>query len=481
MPKEFKLLLDGKWQTRSSLRTIRHPLDQSVVGKVPESAPGDVALAVLSAQAGRAAIAALPAHERSSKLSRVAQLLSLRDKEFAKVISAESGKILRDALREVGRTALTFQIAAEAAKQLYGETIPSDAVPNGENRLAFTFREPLGVIGAITPFNFPLYLVAQKIAPALASGNAVVLKPSSQTPMSSLKLAELLVEVGFPPQVLNILFGEGNLIGEALVSHPDLQMISFTGSTKVGKKITQLSGIKKITLELGGNAAVVIEPDTPLERVIPRCVQGAFGNAGQTCISVQRIYVHQDCFESFQAALVKATQTLRLGNPLQETTDIGPMISEVAAQRAEMWIQEAVRDNAQCLCGGKRNGSLLEPTILTQVTDEMKVVTEEVFAPIVSLIPYHSLENAIDQVNQSRYGLQAGIYTTNLQRAFQAAKSLAVGGVMINEIPTWRADHMPYGGVKASGMGREGVRYAIEEMTNPKLVVINLNEPPTAA
>ena len=475
MPRDFKFLIGGEWVTRPNPIIIRNPLDNSVVGKVPKSNLEDVDLAVTEAEKGFEQMSQLPAHERGARLERVSEILALRNKEFTKIVTQEAGKTIQESMREVERTVNTFKIAAEESKKMYGETIPMDAVQGAEDRMAFTFREPLGVIGAITPFNFPLYLVAQKIAPALASGNAVVLKPASKTPLSALKLAELLLEVGIPSHALNVVIGEGDAIGERLVTNPRVKMISFTGSSEVGRTIMEKAGIKKITLELGSNSAVILEADANLEQAIPRCIKGAFGNAGQTCISIQRIYLHEDIFGPFKESFLKGAAKLKTGNPIQENVDMGPMVGEEAAKRAEMWVQEAIRDGASLLFGGERTHSLMQPTILTDVSPSMKIMQEEVFAPVVSLIPYKTLDQAILQVNHSAFGLQAGIYTSHINRALQAAKKLAVGGVMINEIPTWRADHMPYGGVKESGIGREGIRYAMQEMTTLKLIVINLN------
>jgi acyl-CoA reductase-like NAD-dependent aldehyde dehydrogenase len=416
----------------------------------------------------------MPAHQRSKILEKTSELVQQHQEEITTIIASESGKAWKYAWAEVSRGAETFKFAAEEAKQIHGETVPMDASPSGENRMGFFIRTPIGVIGAISPFNFPLNLVAHKIAPAIAAGNSVVLKPATTTPLTALKMAELLMESGLPDGVLNIIMGGGSTVGDWLVTDPRLAMITFTGSPPVGKYIMSRGGLKKYTMELGNNSAVIICEDADIEKAIPRSVVGSFANSGQICISVQRIYVHQSIAREFTRHFVEATKKLVLGDPLDKNCDVGPMIDIREAERTEQWISEAVAGGAEILTGGKRNGAMFEPTVLTRVTPAMKVVSDEIFAPVVSIIPYENFDDMLRQVDDSRYGLQAGIYTKQIDRAFKAIKKINVGGIMINDAPIFRVDHMPYGGNKESGIGREGLKFAIEEMTNIRMVCFNL-------
>ena len=425
---------------------------------------------------GAAAMRRLSGYARSTLLQKAAQALQSRQEEFARTMMAEAGKPLTDARREVGRAVQTFSIAGEEAKRIGGEVVPLDWSPGMESYWGVTRRFPIGPILGITPFNFPLNLVVHKVAPALAAGNSILIKPAPQTPLTSLLLAELLLEAGVPAGGLNVLPCD-NRVAEQLVVDSRFKLLSFTGSAPVGWMLKAKCGKKKVVLELGGNAAVIVEPDADLDYVAQRCVTGGFSYAGQTCISVQRIFVHESVAAAFTENLVARVELLETGDPGNERTVVGPLIDPGAAQRIEGWIEDAVAQGARVLSGGTRVGSVVRPTVLSQVTPGMKVSCQEVFGPLVTITPYHEFDDVLKAVNESDFGLQAGVFTSNIGRIFQAFEQLEVGAVLANEIPTFRADHMPYGGVKDSGIGREGLRYAIEDMTEPKLLVMNLRRP----
>jgi len=468
------MLINGKWRVGKEYFDVKNPYDGSFLDRVPLSSKKDVEDAILSAKNAFVIMSEMPAYKRATILSNTSKLIADNKKQMAELITKESGKAIKYSIAEVERSVQTFQFAAEEAKQIHGETIPMDASPNSEKRFAFYQPFPIGIIGAITPFNFPLNLVAHKVAPAIASGNSVILKPASYTPLTSIKLGEIMMEAGLPNGALNIVFGSGSTVGEWLVESQNLAMISFTGSPSVGRRIKERAGMKRVTLELGSNSATIIEPDADIDMAIPRCIMGAFSNAGQVCISLQRLYVHEKVFDEFKKKFVGAVKKMKVENPMEPDTEYGPMIEEKEAIRAEEWIKEAVHKGAKILCGGERKGSIITPTVMTDVKRDMKVVCNEVFAPLVTLIKYRNFEEAIDMVNDSIYGLQAGIFTNDIDKAFRGFKKLHVGGVIINDVPTFRVDHMPYGGVKESGTGREGLKYAIREMTELKLMVVNL-------
>jgi acyl-CoA reductase-like NAD-dependent aldehyde dehydrogenase len=371
---------------------------------------------------------------------------------------------------EASRALETLTAAAHEARQLAGEVVPMDFSATGKGRMAITVREPIGVIGSITPFNVPFNLALHKVAPALAAGNAVVLKPATKTPLSALRLAQSMAEAGVPKGAYNVITGSGAEIGTAMAEHTGIAMLTFTGSPEVGRAIKARAGFKKVTLELGNNSAVIVEPGSDLTTAVARTVQGAFAHSGQVCISVQRAFVHRSIAAEFTERLQAAAEALRIGHPYEEATDISSLIEEAEAVRIERWIEEAVSGGARVITGGKRTRATVAPTILEKLPAACKISCQEAFGPVLAIYPYEDLEAAIEQANATPYGLQAGIFTPDVARAFQAARKLEVGGVMINDIPMYRADHMPYGGVKESGIGREGPRYAIEEMTEPKLI-----------
>ncbi|MEK4228125.1 aldehyde dehydrogenase family protein [Solibacillus sp. FSL H8-0538] len=471
-----KLYINGQWVEAAQYEELKSPYSLETIAHIPMATDDEVEAAIRTAYAAREEMAAIPAYKRAEMLEKLASLLNERSEEASQIIALEAAKPIKTARLEVARTVQTYKFAAEEAKRIGGEYIPTDAAPGGENRIAYTFREPVGVVAAITPFNFPMNLVAHKVGPALAAGNPVVLKPATQTPLSAYFLGELLHEVGLPQGAFNIVTGNGARVGDKLVTDERVKKISFTGSAAVGIGIRNKAGLKKVTLELGSNAAVIIDDNVELtEAVISRIVSGAFSFQGQVCISVQRIYVHESRYEELVEKLIAETKKLNLGNSLEEATDVSAMISPREVERSLQWIEEAKAAGAEVVTGGKAQDTILQPTILTNVHPSQKVSCQEVFAPIVSVVKVASMDEAIEQVNDSKYGLQAGIYTTNINTALNASKRLQVGGVVINDIPTYRVDHFPYGGVKESGVGREGLKYAIEEMTELKLVIINQN------
>lgn len=469
----FPLYIGGEWIESGAIRRITLPYDGSPVAEAVEADEALFARAVAAAREGARAMASLTNAERSDLLLRVYNLLIRDAAGFARLLCLETGKPIREARTEVERAQQTVLASALEARRLTGEAIPMDAAPAGKGKMAMTVREPLGIIGAITPFNIPLNLAMHKVAPALAAGNAVIHKPAELTPLSALRFARLIEEAGAPQGAYNLVPGDGPTLGGRLVDDPHIAMISFTGSVDVGKLIRRNAGLKRVTLEMGNNSAVLIEPDADLDRAVHRCVTGAFSHSGQLCISVQRILVHEDVAARFTEQLVEATRTLRIGHPLEELTDLSSLITEEEAIRVDAWIDEAVHAGARPALRGKRCQATIPPAILSDVPATTRLSCQEIFGPVVAVNRYRSLEDAIHQANATPYGLQAGIFTRDLERAFSAARRLHVGGVLINEIPTFRADPMPYGGVKDSGVGREGPRYAIEEMTEMKLICWN--------
>lgn len=468
------MLIGGKWVGDNNRGIdVVNPFDGTIIGVVPESTADDVESAIRAAAEGFKAVSSFPAYKRSEILAKTADLI-LRDKEeIASIIAQEAGKSWKFAIAEAERSAETFRFAALEAKNEHGELVPMDASPVSAGRFGFYVRVPIGIIGAISPFNFPLNLVAHKVAPAIAAGNSVLLKPATKTPLSSIKLAELLLEAGLPADGINVVIGSGKTVGNKIVEDERLAMVTFTGSPPVGRDIKSRAGLKRVTLELGSNSPTIIEEDGDVDAAVSRCVVGSFANSGQVCISVQRIFVHKARYEEFLQKFVAATKALKVGDPMDPSCDIGPMISNVELERAVSWIEEAKKAGAHVETGGEVVGKCLTPTILTGVTPDMKIVCSEVFAPIVSVIPYDTFEQALDLADDSVYGLQAGVYTSDINKAFRAVRRLDVGGVIINDVPTFRVDHMPYGGNKESGLGREGIRYAMEEMTNIKMVCFN--------
>lgn len=471
--KDWGFFLDGEWLTEGEPFEIHSPFDRALVGKGFRATAAHAEAAVRTAQHAFESTKKMPSYERQRILRAISEGIRTHDQEFAQLIALEAGKPIKTARTEVDRAVFTFDVAAEEAMRISGEWLPLDWLPSTSGRMAIVRRFPLGPIFAITPFNFPLNLVAHKLAPAIAAGCTIVLKPAPQTPFTSLLLARIIVAAGWPVGGLNVL---PLAIPEAerLVGDDRLKLLTFTGSGAVGWALKQKSGKKKVLLELGGNAGVIVHSDWDAEDAARHCVAGGFSHAGQSCISVQRIYVQRSVHEKFVAALVAGVKQLKTGDPLDESTDVGPMISEDAARRVAAWIEEAVAAGAKIETGGKRDGSIHEPTVLTNTRHEMKVNCEEVFAPAVIVEPYDDFTDAIRRVNDSPYGLQAGVFTRDVRLLFSAFENLEVGGVIAGDVSAFRIDHMPYGGVKESGLGREGLRYAIEEMTEPRLLALNL-------
>jgi len=466
-------LVDGRWIEDGNLVEVRAPYDGAVIGRVFQGTRQHAEAAIAAAVKAFGTTRRLPAFERQRVLRRVAQGITERKQEFAHTLAQEAGKPIKAARTEVERAIFTFTVAAEESTRIYGEYLPLDWQEFTAGRWGIVRRFPLGPVAGITPFNFPLNLVAHKVAPAIASGCSMVLKPAPQTPLSALLLAETIQQAGWPDGALNVLPLSNEDAG-VLVTDERLKMISFTGSAAVGWEIKKRAGKKKVILELGGNAGVIVHSDADLAYAAERCVAGGFVYAGQTCISVQRILVEHSVYGKFTELLLAGVKKLKTGDPLDDTTDLGSLIRESDAARASDWIQEAVRGGARLLCGGRRNGALLEPAVLTGTKPDMKVNCQEIFAPVVTVEPYDDFNAAVRQINNSPYGLQAGIFTRDAKLLFHAYEELEVGGVIAGDVPAFRIDHMPYGGIKDSGLGREGLRYVIEEMTEPKLLVMNL-------
>jgi acyl-CoA reductase-like NAD-dependent aldehyde dehydrogenase len=471
--KSFPISIGGKWVSEGKPLEVVSPFDGSPVGITYWASSEQLEEAIRSAVSVFGTTKRLPAYERQRVLRAISDSIAVRREEFARLMALEAGKPIRTARAEIDRCVFTFAVAAEESVRIGGEWLPMDLQPATVGRVAIVRRFPLGPIAAITPFNFPLNLVAHKVAPAIGAGCTTVLKPAPKTPLSALLLAEIVEKAGWPAGALNTLSLSNEDAGR-MVADDRLKMLSFTGSGAVGWALKARAGKKKVTLELGGNAAVMVHGDADLDFAAERCAQGGFSYAGQSCISVQRIFVQRGAEEKFTASLLERVAKLKVGDPLDETTDVGPMINEDAARRATSWVDEAASAGARILAGGKRNGALMEPTVLSHTKPNMRVNCEEVFAPVVVIEPYDQFEEALRRVNDSPYGLQAGLFTRDAKLIFQAYEELEVGGLIVGDMSSFRIDHMPYGGVKDSGIGREGLRYAIEEMTEPRLLVLNL-------
>jgi acyl-CoA reductase-like NAD-dependent aldehyde dehydrogenase len=466
---EKRLLIDGDWVETGDWVDVRSPYSGEVVGRVAKAGAAETRVAIDAAE--RAMREPLPAHKRAEILVRVSGALGRRHDEAARLISDEAGKPLKTARVEAARAMSTYTFAAVEARKLAGEMVPMDAAQAGEGKLAFTLRRPIGVVGAISPFNFPLNLVAHKLAPALAAGCAVVLKPASQTPLSALLLAELEAEAGLPAGWLNVVVGSASEIGDVLVEDERVKAITFTGSGPVGWKLRKRAAKKRVNLELGNATPVIVAGDASVPVAAAKLAQNAFSFAGQSCISVQRIYVARDVYDEFIGEFIPKVEALKVGDPAEEDTDVGPVIDEDARTRILEWIEATSGD---VLTGGGVEGDLIRPTVIASPGPDDKVSCEEVFGPVCTVTPVDSLDDAIRLSNATRYGLQAGIFTASLDNALRAAQELEFGGVTVNEAPTFRTDQMPYGGVKDSGNTREGPRYAVRELTEERVVILDL-------
>jgi glyceraldehyde-3-phosphate dehydrogenase (NADP+) len=470
----MKMLLDGQWIDRDEKIDVIDPFDNSVIDTVPSASAQDVQTALEAAVKGFEITKKMTVYDRAQILFKTAAIISERIEEFATIIAREGSKTINEARKEATRCVNTLTVSAEESKRILGETIPFDSFPGGEKRRGYYYRFPIGVVLAITPFNDPLNLVAHKLGPAIAAGNSVILKPATVTPLSAIKLVEAMLEAGLPPQAIQVITGYGSEIGDPLVSDDRVRMISFTGGVEAGKHIALKAGIKKIGMELGSNSPVIVWKDADLNLAVESCVSGSFWAAGQNCIGVQRLLVHRDIYDEFKNRFVECTKQYKIGDKMNEETDMGPMINESEAIRVEKWVNEAVDKGATLLTGGKRKGSLYDPTVLENLPPDVTIHCEEVFGPTVNLYQIDDLDEAIKEANSLPFGLLAAIFTSNVDVAFKASYDLDCGGVMINDSTDYRLDSMPFGGVKYSGLGREGLKFSLQEMTEPKVVCFYL-------
>lgn len=469
----YPLLIGGKWEECDARIDVINPYNNQIVAKVCQASAAHAESALSAAQRARPVMASLPSYTRSGILQKTSDLILQKKDDLARTISIENGKPIRESLTEVDRAALTFRIASEEASRIGGEFLSLDRNKLSEGRWGITRRFPCGPVLGITPFNFPLNLVAHKIGPSIAAGNPMLLKPASKTPVIALMLGEILIEAGVPEDALSILPCSGKT-AETIIGDRRIKVLSFTGSATVGWHLKQLAYDKKVILELGGNAGVIIDSGCDLDYATDRCVAGAFSYAGQVCISVQRIYVHKDVYNRFLEMFTSKVKALKMGDPLDESNHLGPIIDNENLFRVEAWVNEARAAGARIATGGRRNGNFYEPTIILDTTPQMKVSCMEIFAPVVTVTRIDDFRHGLDSLNDSVYGLQAGVFTNNLKEAFSAFENLEVGGIIINDVPAYRVDHMPYGGTKMSGFGREGVSYAIEEMTEVRLMALKV-------
>ncbi len=468
--KNYTIYLGGDFITTGQQLPVRNPYTGEIFATTYLASAGELEKAIRKAESIRTRLAEMPAYKVSEALFEISGKIKEGREELAKVLAMESGKPLRYALGEIDRAAQTFLVAAEESKRIPGEYLSLDWTPAGEGKEAWVKYFPVGLIAGIAPFNFPMNLAVHKIAPALASGNPIILKPARSTPLSVLELARIIDQTSFPKGALSILPMDRES-GNQLVTDNRFKMLTFTGSPEVGWKMKTDAGKKKVVLELGGNAGVIVAQSADIEKAVERCLIGGFAYSGQVCIHVQRIYVHESLFNGFAEKFVQRVEQLKVGDPLDPATDISVMIDEENAERVSEWVGEAVKTGGKILTGGKKEGAYFQPTVLTDTKNEMKVCSLEIFGPVVTLEPFSSFQQALNEVNNSRYGLQAGVFTSSLTEMNLAFNHLQVGGVIINDVPTFRVDHMPYGGVKDSGLGREGVKYAIHEMLEPRLLV----------
>ena len=470
----MKMYINGQWVDRSETMPVVDPFKQTIIDTVPRASGADVELAITSAVRGAQAMGKLTSYQRYEILRKAADLMSERAEDLAQTITQEEGKVIAEGRVEAQRGVQTITFSAEEAKRLHGETVPLDAAPGNVNQFGFTIRVPVGVVAAIAPFNFPLNLVCHKVGPALAAGNSVVLKPAGDTPLSALKLTEILLEAGLPEEAIQCVTGSGAEIGDVLTGDPRIRKITFTGSVEIGDRICRNAGVKRVTMELGSNSPLIIMSDADLEKVAAATAASGFSNAGQVCISTQRVFADRRIYADFLDALVESTKAFAPGNPQDESVRMGPMIRESDATRVGEWIAEAVQQGARIAVGGDYEGTLHAPTVIADATPDMRVSREELFGPALAVSSFSDIDEAIAMANDSRFGLSAGIFTQNIDWAMKFAKEVHSGNLHINSSPQWRADLMPYGGLKESGMGKEGPAYAVQEMTELKMVVFHL-------
>lgn len=471
-PTEIPMLIGGKWRPAADSYPVRDPYRGTVVSHAPRSSLADLDDALNAAVGAKAKAAATPAYERAALLRRAGKLLVERADATAEIMARETGNAVKDAKAEIIRSQDTLSLSAEEAVRIEGEHVPLDASAMGAGKICFMLRFPVGVVAAITPFNAPFNLACHKIAPAIAAGNTLVLKAPPQSPGVIHALAQIFVDAGTPAGVLNVLYGE--TVGPALVRDPRVDFITFTGSSRVGAEIKAASGLRRVALELGGNGATIVHEDAAINEAAPVCARNAMRLAGQSCISVQTVYVHRSIYDRFVDVVVAEIKKLKLGDPLDPTTDVGTLIDERAAQRVESWIKEAAQGGARVLTGGKRNGAQIEPTVIADASPTLKVVCDEVFGPVISLLPYDNIDEVFRMISAGRYGLLTGVFTKSMEIAIRAVRNIRTGGVILNGSSTWRTDQLAYGGVKDSGIGREGPRYSIRDMTEERLVLFNL-------
>ncbi len=471
----MKMYVGGEWIDKRQTIPVSNPYDGSTVDTVPKADLDDVERALATAVRGAVAMRKLTGYQRAQILRKAADLLTQRTEDLARTITMEEGKILAESRIEVGRAAEIFNLSAEEAKRLSSEVVPLDGAPGVTTQFGFTIRVPCGVVVGISPFNFPLHLVAHKVGPALAGGNSVILKPATDTPLSALKLTQALLEAGVPPEGIQCITGSGGELGKALCADPRVRKITFTGSRDVGEQICKVAGLKKVTMELGSNSPVIVMPDADMEKVATAIAATGYANAGQVCISAQRIIPLAPIYADLLTALKPKVAAITTGNPLQEGVKMGPMVRESDARRVEAWVREAVDGGARLVVGGERRGAIYAPTVLADVKPEMRVSRSELFGPAVAVTPAATVDEAIALANDTNYGLSAGVFTRSLDSAMRFAREVESGNIHINWGPQWRVDLMPYGGLKESGFGKEGPKYAIEEMTELKMVVMHVS------
>lgn len=467
----LKTLIDGSWTEAERSFDVYNKYNGDLMGRVPFCDDSHVEKALNSATAAAKRMAKLAAYERAEVLEKASEALVKSSEDLARTISSEAGKPLKFSRRETKRASITLKFASEEAKRITGETIAFDGEPRGVQRSGYWFRVPVGIVAAITPFNDPLNLVAHKVGPAFAAGNAAVLKPSSLTPLSALNLARVLTDCGLPLGSLNVVTGAGNQIGKKLVSDPRVRLVTFTGGVEAARDIVKWAGIKRLAMELGSNCPVIVMNDAQLDSALESCVEGSYSCQGQNCLHAQRFYIQDGIYAEFVHRMASIVEGLIVGDPLNEKTDVGPMITEREAARVEEWVNDALKKGAKLLVGGRRDGKMFSPTLLENVPHDTKIASEEVFGPVSAVYKFHKLSEAIEASNRTDYGLQAGIFTRNVNTALRAVQGLDFGGVLVNDTSDFRVDFMPFGGLKLSGLGREGIRFAIEEMSEIKTVI----------